>query len=713
MNTKNFYMQIIPGVDNAFGFGDTDDTYEKRQKGSDYTKVGGYGFALGKEKWELFGWWENQTVIDRENHQDKEVHKFIMTIPTMRQKDEVFVFDETGGLTLEIVRDMIEREFFTETSDERVSFSPRPHQRAFLAKAQAEYLEFLLFAKCRAGKSLMCISHVKQRGHKVTLVVSRFTSARQSWASDVNQFSGFEGMVFVDLKDNKNYVEEIEYWMNTDKQILMFDTVQGVISKIDNLNIDFLIYDEAHIGAKDTAKQWSKVKESIDCPILYATGTAYKMVDDFSDANTFVYSYFEEQLDKKRGILKKCPSMNVYLAKYESDAYREIFGDDPAAMKNLFMVDDEGEFVQPSLVSEFVSRYFSPDRTIRPNDRLLNRSRRLYITLPGVKECHAFAKMLKGTRFAPLVVTSDSKNTPDQIKKHLDENNDAAIITRTANVLGVTADVDTVINCAEGASVEFWTQFAFRGGSGENDWRVIDFVPQRCLESLRQMYVLACENEPSVGEFVLTDYVNISEWDNGFTAISQDEVNAILASDPSNAVRLVSGLASALDADILSGIEFDASLTTGDNNVAKNVVVNDNDANGDSAKKRVADSNEKQKSDTAANVKHVQAILERVPLAILHMIMEGNVPTNISDILSSEAYLYDTGDDEGVLSTYIKCDARFGNILNRRVCGVVTDIESSMNNDVAETLEQLSIYCDTNAPIPATLLETMIPSPNA
>ena len=45
MHTKNFYMQIIPGVDNAFGFGDTEDTYEQRQKGSDYSKVGGYGFA--------------------------------------------------------------------------------------------------------------------------------------------------------------------------------------------------------------------------------------------------------------------------------------------------------------------------------------------------------------------------------------------------------------------------------------------------------------------------------------------------------------------------------------------------------------------------------------------------------------------------------------------------------------------------------------------
>ncbi len=39
MFTKNFYMQVIPGVDNAFGFGDTDKTYEERQKMSDYSKA--------------------------------------------------------------------------------------------------------------------------------------------------------------------------------------------------------------------------------------------------------------------------------------------------------------------------------------------------------------------------------------------------------------------------------------------------------------------------------------------------------------------------------------------------------------------------------------------------------------------------------------------------------------------------------------------------
>ena len=157
-------MQIIPGVDNAFGFGDTEQTYKERQKGTDYAKIGGYGFALGKEKWEIFGWWQNKTVIDREKHQDKVVHKFLMSLPTMRKKDEVLVFNKNSGLTLDIIKDMINKEFFNNEELSKLELKLRKHQMEFVAKAQADYLEFLLFGKCRAGKSIMTLSHIVDKG---------------------------------------------------------------------------------------------------------------------------------------------------------------------------------------------------------------------------------------------------------------------------------------------------------------------------------------------------------------------------------------------------------------------------------------------------------------------------------------------------------------------------------------------------------------------
>ena len=79
---------------------------------------------------------------------------------------------------------------------------------------------------------------------------------------------------------------------------------------------------------------------------------------------------------------------------------------------------------------------------------------------------------------------------------------------------------------------------------------------------------------------------------------------------------------------------FSADLRASDDNIAKKIVLNDNEANGSSNKQQLTDREKTHESDTAANVLHVQAILERMPLAILHMIMADNKPSSLNDILS-------------------------------------------------------------------------------
>ena len=95
--------------------------------------------------------------------------------------------------------------------------------------------------------------------------------------------------------------------------------------------------------------------------------------------------------------------MKVILAKYESAQYQAVFGNDPDAMKNLFNVDEEGNFMEPALVQDFVVSKFVGNRHVRSNNRLLKDSTHLYITLPSIKACDAFKEYMKGTRFAPLV----------------------------------------------------------------------------------------------------------------------------------------------------------------------------------------------------------------------------------------------------------------------------------------------------------------------
>ena len=690
----NIYL-IASEDHKVFGVGQTERTFEERHKDGDWAKFHNYLKARG-EKLVLLGWWEDTSVLDTE------IHEYLKKLPNIRKYAEWF----SHKTTLDIIKDIIAEKFFTTTPEKKETLRLAKHQKEFVAKAGKDYLEFLLFAKCRAGKSIMTLSHIVDKGFKATLVVSRYTSPMQSWKNDSAKFSKFDNLAFIDIND-KDYIQQIDYWYNTDKQLILWACVQSGRTLDLPIDIDLLVYDEAHIGYN--SDQWNKLRKVTKCPVMYVTGTAYKMVWDFADSQRYIYSYYEEQLDKKRGLNNR-PSMKVILAKYESSGYQEVFGDDPDAMKNLFNVDKEGNFVEPALVKEFVSSKFAVQRTLRSGNRLLKDATHLYITLPSVDACHAFAEYMKGTRFAPLVVTGETDKDADDINKHIGENPEGScIITRTANVLGVTAkEVDTIINCAEGSSIEFWTQFAFRGGSSDYDWQVIDFCPQRCLESLRQTFVAACDTSPEVAKYELTDFVAITEWDNGFTTLSAEEVNDILASDVGGAIRLVSGLVTSMNFKNLRDLDFNLNLKPSGSALAKSIQLNDNGANGKTNKQRIGELTKSEKDEMHQKIATVQAILERVPLVLFHAINSGNVMNNIDSVISSNHYQPVTMDDENILEMMLNKDVINRKRLSNRINSAYIDVQNAMNTDKRETLSKLSESTQSQQDIPLELLDQML-----
>ena len=705
---KNFYLQHVPGVDDAFGFGDTEQTYEERQKMSDYTKAKGLAWAVRLDgSWQIYEWWENRCVIDRPKHQDKVVQAYLESIPGIERDNEVFRIKKGFGLTLDIVKHMIHQKFFSDTPAKKEPLELAKHQAAFVAKAQADYLEFLLFAKCRAGKSIMTLSHIVDKGFKVSLVVAMFSSPEQSWRDDIAKFSAFDNLVYIDLKA-KDYKEQIEYWYNTDKQIILWSTVQGQRQTLNlPVDVDLLVFDEADHGYRKG--MINKLCEATNCPVLYVTGTAYKMVWDFTDSNRFIYSYFEEQLDKKKG-LNDNPSMNVILAKYESDQYQAVYGDSPDAMKNLFNVDEEENFVEPALVKEFVTRTFIGERHVHHNNRLLKDANHLYITLPSIAACNALEEYMKETRFAPLVAHGDAKVDANDIKKHIDEHEKlgSCILTVGANVRGVTAKkVDTIINCSEGSSIEFWTQFAFRGGSGKHDWQVIDFCPQRCLESLRQSYAAACESNPELTQFTYTDFTNIIEWQESWTKLNQDQVVEVLAADVGNTINLVSGIANRLNFNNLEKLEFDTDLEASYGNVAKSVFLNDNNANGKTNKKKENQSEKSEKSVLYSRQETIKAILERVPLVIYHCLKCGEQVNSIYKVIESEHYIHDTMDCEQIIRQSIDEGVISPKALSHTITQASDDIRYSMNKDECLTLQELSCSGKTQQQLSVELFDEL------
>ena len=283
MNIYNIGQEDKP---RWFGWGQTKgplmiETHGIPRIGSDYNKARDAGV-----KYTELGFYEDVNVTDYM------IKPFVLKIAGIRQVGtEAYECIEGYPITPEIVKDMVEKEFFATTPEKKDTLILAKHQKEFVAKAQADYLEFLLFAKCRAGKSVMTLSHIVDKGHKVTLIVSRYTSPMQSWKDDSKNFSNFINLVFINLKD-KDYRERIDYWYNTDKQLILWSTVQGQRQTLNlPIDIDLLVYDEADIGYNTS--QWNKLREVTNCPVLYVTGTAYKMVWDFADSQRYIYSYFE------------------------------------------------------------------------------------------------------------------------------------------------------------------------------------------------------------------------------------------------------------------------------------------------------------------------------------------------------------------------------------------------------------------------------------
>lgn len=695
---KNLYMLASEDL-KVFCFGQTERPLEERHKDGDWAKFHNY-LKAREEKLILIGWWEGVPVLDTW------VHDWLKIQPTIRKSAEWF----SHKVDLYILANRIEKKFFPETPKTKKDLILKKHQQQFIVKILSsweEWKEFLLFAKCRAGKSIMVLSAIVRKGVKVTLVVSRYTSPSDSFEKDSENFSEYNNLVFIDLSQ-KDYLEQIDYWYNTDKQLVLWTTVQGSNrwNKIP-CDVDLIVYDEAHQGYNSS--QFKKLCKKFDCQVLYVTGTAFDMVWDFSESNSFKYSYFEEQLDKKLG-LNNAPSMRVILAKYDTDAYKKLYGDDPDAMKNLFcMNEDKSDFMQPSLVQDFYATYFSDQKHLKPNDRLLNGKFHIYIALPSVAACHASVKYLEKTKFAPLVVTGDTKENPDTIRKHVAENEYSIILTVSANVLGLTVkDIDTVINATEGESINFWTQFAFRGGSSDRDWDVIDFCPQRCLNSLREAFVAACDNNPQISEFNMLDFVSITEWSNGFEIMTQDQVASILASDVTNTISLVSNIVNSMDMGKLADCEFNLSLLSKEKNKGSKKVVNDNGANGKGNIQRDSEISEKQDNSLVFNKKEtIRAILERVPLTIYHCIKSGIIPNSVHSLINSDHYIYNTLDTEKIIEQLIDEEIIDAKAFSFRINQAVIDIQHSINIDECQTLEKLSCSRQSQQSMPVQLIDDL------
>ena len=702
----NIYFVCSPDR-KVFAWGQTTRSYKERHKDTDWNKLRTYLTARGEDL-VLIAWYENVDIVDHD------IHKFLKKTPGIPfpKRGEWSSYNEKMH-SIDSIKGIVEEEFFISEKKERVIFEPYPYQREFVAKAQGEWLEFLLFAKCRSGKSAMTLNHIVNSNRKVSLLVSYRRSPSDSWFQDATRFDIFKNIRVIDMKD-PSWKSDLNYYLqNPELQIVLWSTVQGLqrgrLKQLKELtNINLLILDESHIG--NSAKQFQNIRNQlITTPCLSISGTAYSQIWQYPEENTFVYSYFEEQLDNKLGVYKNPrPKMNVKVVKYQSNLYQSIYGDDPDAMKNIFHIEDS-EFVNKDLVRDFIQKYFAPQIHIRNRkDRLFGSSQHMLMCLPSVEACHLFARMVE-SYYLPFVVTGETGRGSDDIEKFIQENIEGKTITLTyeANVLGVTQELwDTIINAKEGKSAEFWTQFAFRGGSSDKDWDVVDFCPQRSLESLIQYYVTSSERNPALLDYNLVDFVPIYEFENGFRELSQEEISGIVASDANASVRIISSVLSSLDYNKLKDFQMNIELKSSSKDSLKSVTVNDNDTNGKSNKVKLSPKNKGDK-ELLLKLKTLKSITDSIPLIQFYELKEGKRIQNTTSLLTSDLYAKITQDTDNCLARAFDEGLLNLKSFTHRLIQSSTQVESSMNQDEMRTLFKLSISKGSNRTIPLELLDNM------
>ena len=702
----NIYFVCSPDR-KVFAWGQTTRSYKERHKDTDLNKLRTYLTARGEDL-VLIAWYENVDIVDHD------IHKFLKKTPGIPfpKRGEWSSYNEKMH-SIDSIKGIVEEEFFISEKKERDVFEPYPYQKEFVAKAQGEWLEFLLFAKCRAGKSAMTLNHIVESHRKVSLLVSYRKSPSDSWFEDATRFDVFKNIRVIDMKDS-SWKSDLNYYLQSSElQIVLWSTVQGLqrgrLKQLKELtDINLLILDESHIG--NSAKQFQNIRNQlITTPCLSISGTAYNQIWQYPEENTFVYSYFEEQLDNKLGVYKNPrPKMNVKVVKYQSDMYRTIYGEDPDAMKNIFCIED-GEFINKDLVRDFIQKYFAPQVHIRNRkDRLFGSSQHMLMCLPSVEACHLFSRMIE-SYYLSFVVTGETGRRSDDIEKFIRENIEGKTITLTyeANVLGVTQELwDTIVNAKEGKSAEFWTQFAFRGGSGNKDWDVVDFCPQRSLESLIQYYVTSSERNPALLDYNLVDFVPIYEFDNGFRELSQEEISSIVASDANASVRIVSSILSSLDYNKLKNFEINIDLDSISTDRSKSVTVNDNNTNGKSNKVKLS-SNNKGDKELLLKFKTLKSITDSIPLVQFYELKEGKRIQNTSSLLTSDLYAKITQDTDDCLARAFDEGLLNLKSFTHRLIQSSTQVESSMNQDEMGTLFKLSISKGSNCTIPLELLGNM------
>lgn len=149
------------------------------------------------------------------------------------------------------------------------SYEPRPNQQEtiknFIEARKAGRKHLLMYAVMRFGKSFTSMCCAKEMNAQIVLVVSAKADVRNEWKKTVESHVYFEKYDFLDSESLQGSTHAIEERLEKEKRVVIFLTLQDLMG--DNIkdkhqelfknNIDLLIVDETHFGAR--AEEYGKI----------------------------------------------------------------------------------------------------------------------------------------------------------------------------------------------------------------------------------------------------------------------------------------------------------------------------------------------------------------------------------------------------------------------------------------------------------------------
>lgn len=408
-------------------------------------------------------------------------------------------------------------------SSGRTIYSPRKEQ-ADCVEALKTYFKdhktggrFLLNCKMRYGKSFTTYKYCEEAGLDRILILTFIPAVESSWREDLTHIKK-EYKYFTD--ENLRKSSFMLNWQ-TEPYVLFLSLqnylgkdnnsqeTKGKIKQLQEIDWDLVILDEYHFGAwnqrtqgtienqedldKDYQDELKRTKDVIEKFNIHTkqticlSGTPFKAIakGEFTDENTFTYSYFDEQRNKypnsesgdfetKNPLYAHFPDMKIFgynMSRLFANMTASVFSGDTLYGKKYFSLNKFFEtrrdsnpnepctFVYEEQIKQWLEiikgRSTFGDKFPYSNQQMLANNKHTLWLMPRTNAVHAMAKLLEEdeyfSKYEIINLSKDGVGAGVDAYDYLNERITAAKNTNKLGSIAITVNKLTI-----GVTVKDW-----------------------------------------------------------------------------------------------------------------------------------------------------------------------------------------------------------------------------------------------------------------